>query len=600
MDFNDQLPFFLTTGVCLPMIALAAMHLTQIQIWNFRSFCTEDDSVPAAELKLQSGANFIVGPNNAGKSNLLRALAWALDPNAPFSEELDRSQQSQWGPAVVLEFSLGPNPRPDINRLYESVLAYEQCVSGFQAPGPAAERKIRFYVEINKGVREEWFLHGDSWEKATGASATTKRKKALERFHALVRYVDIQSGEDLQSLLRRGFKAILASALGDEHGKAMKVAENARLAYIEALGHVLRPIAKHAEDRLHAYVRDVQEVDLQARLPSVEDAVADAALYIRDAVMTPLDQKGTGVRGAVLLLLMSFIADSSKNVVVFGIEEPEAFLHPEAHRELGIGLDRFTMREDVSLLVTTHSPFLFRTGEDGWSRVFLVKKNAEGRSSVQVDKGREARVDLMGSQGLASILERAEEVPEGARMILIVEGKTDQGYLELASKHLGISLGDVHILPRGSAAGAALQAVTVAARHAPGRKVVALFDSDEPGTEAYTLLSKRFGWKDKGGEGLYAWMYSQWVVASEVPVEAEDMFSSATLEAFLAGPGHGDYCDEKKRRKNGAWHYGFTQEGKKKLVEWLGKYGTAEMFEGWTPVLSALRGVIDGIGGGKK
>ena len=578
------------------------MHLSQIQIWNFRSFRNEDDIPAAADLKLQKGVNYIVGPNNAGKSNLLRALAWALDPHYPFSKELDRPQQAQWGPAVMLEFSTGENPRPEVRKLLNHVLAYEKSIPGFTAPAPNEEVKIRFYAEIDsKGLREEWFLHGNSFDKATGAGPTNKRRNALEHFHELVKYLDIQSGEDLQSLLKRGFKAILASALGDEHGRAMTAAENSRLVYMEALGQVLRPIAKHAEERLHAYVRDVQEVDLRARLPSVEDAVADAALYIKDAVMTPLDQKGTGVRGAILLLLMSFIAESSKNVVVFGIEEPEAFLHPQAHRELGIGLDRFTQHEDVSLLVTTHSPFLFRTGDDERSRVFLVRKNAEGLSSIQVDKGTEARVDLMGSQALASILERAEEVPEGARMILVVEGKTDQDYLQMASNHLGISLQDVFIVPRGSAAGAALQAVTLAARHVPARKVVALFDSDQPGTDAHRLLGDRFSWKKKAEEGVYVWMYTRWLASSEVAVEAEDMFSNATMERFLAEPGHADFCDEKKRRKGGVWHYGLTQTGKNALVSWLARHGTAAIFEGWRPLLVDLRKVIDGAaGGGKK
>lgn len=579
------------------------MHLSQIQIWNFRSFGNEDDIPPAADLKLQKGVNYIVGPNNAGKSNLLRAVAWALDPYYPFSKELDRPQQAQWGPAVMLEFSTGENPRPEVRKLLNHVLAYEKSIPGFTAPAPNEEAKIRFYAEIDsKGLREEWFLHGNSFDKATGAGPTNKRRNALEHFHELVKYVDIQSGEDLQSLLKRGFKAILASALGDEHGRAMTAAETSRQAYLDALGHVLRPIARHAEERLHAYVRDVQEVDLRARLPSVEDAVADAALYIKDAVMTPLDQKGTGVRGAILLLLMSFIAESSKNVVVFGIEEPEAFLHPQAHRELGIGLDRFTRHEDVSLLVTTHSPFLFRTGDDERSRVFLVKKSSEGLSSIQVDKGTEARVDLMGSQALASILERAEEVPEGARMILVVEGETDGQYIGMASKHLGISLKDVHVAFQRGASGAALQAVTLAARHAPARKVVAIFDSDDAGRKAHELLWKTFHWKTGVDKGLHVWMYPQWLNAQpDVPLEAEDLFSNATMEAFLAEPGHEDFCDEKKRWKSGVWHYGLTQKGKIAFGHWLERHGTAAIFEGWRPLLVDLRKVIDGAaGGGKK
>ncbi|MCK6588299.1 MAG: ATP-binding protein [Polyangiaceae bacterium] len=571
------------------------MRLTKVTIWNYRSFWSEDDNIPAADITLSPGVNYLVGPNNVGKSNLLRAIALALDPNAPFELALDRPSAKNWGPSIELELTAAPDPSPAIKKLLSYVEAYERKIDGFEEPSLASEGKVRLFVEYdNNGYRDERFLTRGSYKKGQVIGRNNPRQKAVEGFHHVIRFVDIKSGEDLQSLLQRGFKEILGSAMGAQLVKEMKAASEARKAYVDALGHVLRPVAKHVEDRIRRYVRGIDEVDLVANVPPVEDAIADAHVFIKDAVRTALEQKGTGVRGAMLLLLLSFIAETAKSAVVFGIEEPEAFLHPDAHRELGVGLESFTQRQDVTLLVTSHSPFIFRSDAGlGHSAVFVVRKDESGRSSVMKDVTAAARADLLGSQALSSLLEKAEEVPDSAKLILIVEGMTDQNYLELAAQKLGIGLDGFHILPRGSAAGAALQAVTMAARYSPDRLVVVLFDSDKPGMEGYDLLANRFSWKKKAGEGLYVLTYEKWLEGCGVPVEAEDLFANGTLDIFLAAPGSQDFCDEKmKRKKTGVWHYGLTTPGKIAFVQWLTQHGTAAMFEPWRPVLTHLRQLV--------
>jgi putative ATP-dependent endonuclease of the OLD family len=52
------------------------MKLTHIRIKDFRSFSGEH------EFDVSSGVNYFVGPNNCGKSNLVRALELATEPVA--------------------------------------------------------------------------------------------------------------------------------------------------------------------------------------------------------------------------------------------------------------------------------------------------------------------------------------------------------------------------------------------------------------------------------------------------------------------------------------------------------------------------------------
>ncbi|MCC6557055.1 MAG: AAA family ATPase [Polyangiaceae bacterium] len=434
------------------------MRLTKVILWNFRSFWSNDapsgqGEAPSVVIDLSPGVNYLVGPNNVGKSNLLRAIALALDPHAAYEPVVDRPQTKASGPAIELEFAVTMPADGSVKNLLDAVDAYERAIRGFNAPSLASQGIVRFFVEYSKGgVRDERFLTRGTYEKGDVVGRNNKRQKAVECFHDVVRFVDIQSGEDLQSLLRRGFKEILASAMGAELTDEMTRARDARTAYFEALRQVLRPVAKHVEGRIKGYVPAISEVDLMPNVPSVEDALADVQVYVEDAARTALDQKGTGVRGAMLLLLLSFIADSAKTAVVFGIEEPEAFLHPEAHRILGEELERFTRRDDVTLLATTHSPFVFRSdagGRDERSAVFVVRKDESGRSSVTKGGAESARMDLLGSRLLTSLLQRGDEVPEKSKLVLVVEGWSDCRYLEIAAQRLDIRLDAVYIVAAG-------------------------------------------------------------------------------------------------------------------------------------------------------
>ncbi|MCC7542087.1 MAG: AAA family ATPase [Deltaproteobacteria bacterium] len=560
------------------------MYLRNVKVRNFRSFWSES-AKPAVDIELARGVNYIAGPNNVGKSNLLRALAMALDPRAyPYDANLDRPMgwRADTQSTVVLEFRTQPDTRGPIGTLLKYVAAYEETVSGFKAPSAASQGRITFYVEHVKDTRKELFL-------ANGAGAIKGDARALEKalaqFRRVVRFVDIRSGEDLRSLLQRGFKEILGSVIGEEHGPAMVEAGKCRDAYVTALGHVLRPVARHVQERIAKYVRDVQDVDLRPDVPSVEDAIAGARVHVQDAVWTALDQKGTGVRGATLLMLLSFIAESSRKAVVFAIEEPESFLHPEAHRELGHGLEEFTKRTDVSLVVTTHSPFLFRADGRGRNKLFTVRKVTEGRSSVGEERPEVARTELLGSQVFARFLQRADELSGKARLVLVVEGHTDRQYLQLAAEKTGLSLAGIDILPCEGAMDAAFQAVTLRGLIDPSTSVSALFDGDENGDKSARLLTSK-GWQNKS----QVLCYRQWVDPHNQPVEAEDMFPTAVLERFLAEVGESGHLSGKNQRgKTTEWHVELTALGKDAFLAWLGRNADADAFTRWSALIGKLR-----------
>jgi predicted ATPase len=562
------------------------MYLHSVRVRNFRSFWS-DDARPSADIDLCRGVNYLAGANNSGKSNLLRALAMALDGQAhPYQPETDRPHQKRADTqsTVTLDFRFSTKPRGPLQTLVRYVNEYEQTVAGSKGPTYASRGIIQYYVQAAHGKRQEYFL-------AAGAGAQKgsheKLNLALEQFRKVVRFVDIRSGEDLQSLLKRGFREILGTVVREEQDTAIDAARQKRDEYIKALEHALQPLATHVQERIRRYVRDIQRVQLVPSVPDVEDAIAGAQFLLQDAVLTDLERKGTGVRGATLLMLLSFIAQRSRRAVVFVIEEPESFLHPEAHRELGDGLEIFAERPDVSVLVTTHSPFLFRSDRLGdKARLFTVKKDEQGRSIVQEGKAEIARSELLGSPVFTALLARAEALPSSAKLVLVVEGRTDLEYLVLAARKLSMPLDHIHIVAAGGAKEAAFQAITLRGLGA-SHLVSALFDQDENGKRAQEIL---LGGKWQKNTDVLS--YALWVPPENVDVEAEDMYPNTTFARFFAKHEEAIVIDGKQRRPSGTWRYSLTEQGKRALLSWLEGSGTPEDFVNWGRLITTLNQII--------
>lgn len=566
------------------------MRLTKILIRNFRSFWSSGDEF-SAQIDLGTGVNYITGGNNAGKSNILRAVSMALDSRNVGYQPLDdvpRGTESRT--SVVLEFSVDPlvPNSTRVGALLGALDEYERKISGFVEPSLASKGIVRYRVDWdNAGRPTHRFL--------TNAVETTGKfpnpVRPLECFRAAVRLIEIKSGEDLDSLLQGRLKSMLGRALGEEYRGDMRRATDARDAYVASLNQVLTPIGRYLEEHLPSLVHPLRGVRFEVNIPPVEDAIRDARILIDDAISTPLNQKGTGVRGALLLLLLKFVADhNTENAVVFCIEEPESFLHPEAHAFLGRELKRIVEKPGASTLVTTHSPFIFRSEEvEESSSVFLVRRSAEGRSTVCKEQSARARTDLLGSSTLATLLGRIDAVPQDSKLVLVVEGWTDKRYLELAANRLGIDFGNVSIEVASGAAAAVVQAIALRAIFKPDRLVVALFDGDRDGNSASTILVDKCKWQ-KSTEVL---SYTQWVSADGVDVEAEDLFGNDILDDFLAVPGHGVFLSEKKRRpKENTWHYGLTQDGKPAFVAWLEQSANPGTFEKWRGPLESILKLI--------
>src|SRR5690606_28810654 len=128
--------------------------------------------------------------------------------------------------------------------------------------------------------------------------------------------------------------------------------------------------------------------------------------------------------------------------IVFAVEEPEAFLHPAAQEQLRDDLENLAVRSDVTLLVTTHSPYIVSRRPE--AKAFSIRKEPEGRTVVDAETTGDGPLasslgGLFRSSIVVGFLDRVARAPDNVKAVVVVEGETDRAWLTLAAERGGRS-----------------------------------------------------------------------------------------------------------------------------------------------------------------
>lgn len=540
------------------------MKLTHIKISNFRSFVGEH------EFSLADGVNYFVGPNNCGKSNLIAALELAMDPNRAFVPERDRPAMLQ-GPTktrITLTFTQtvrGDGPEKtllDRARRYESELRRRQKRETARKGTTFAEdgRINRVVTFGGQGSRQVSFQ-----AKGLGAVSlpidSPEHIQLEDQFIRVVRFGVVHSGEDLESVLQGKFREVLQLVINDHLSPELAKTSALRQRYVDGLRTVLLgPLRDRVQDRVSALFPEIRVVDLVPAVPSLDETLSSVGVEMADTAPTELKDKGTGVRGAVLIAMLQYLAEQSKRSLVLAVEEPEAFLHPAAQEAAGEQLESLAERSEVTLLITTHSPYV--VSRSPYSLITELQKSAEGTTSIAATaRGDENRAELLGSlftdRGFARVIERATSIPQGTRAVVVTEGYTDSLFLRLGLEAAGRVdlIDDIHFINAGGAKKVVLQAIL--ASSATEVPVIALLDQDPHGKSAEETLGD-FGWrKDEQILSLSSW-YGRCQKCGH-DVEIEDLLPPVTVAKISKFIGDAAYdtmtrCGTKKHyRLSTAW-----------------------------------------------
>lgn len=370
----------------------------------------------------------LVGPNNEGKSNILRALVTAMNiltrGRRPFVRRNVRAfrfisrrfynwntdfpmhlqERMPNGESVmILEFELTDNELSDFRKIIKSrltgtlplriAISPDSTKVSVYKKGPGSVTLTKKSVQIASFVSERLdFEH---------IPAVRTAKSAQRIVDDLVDWelTDVEEDKDFIEALR-------------------KVAEIQQ--------PILDKLSESIKKTLVKFLPKVSDVKVQIPSEARYRALRRSCqIVIDDGTATLLKYKGDGVQSLAALGIMQHASESGsrgKNFVI-AIEEPESHLHPNAIHELRDVISELSKKHQIVL--TTHCP-LFVDRAYISSNIIVHKNKARAAKKIQ-----EIR-EILGV--------RASDNLRNAEIVLLVEGEDDiialKSVLRFESKRL--------------------------------------------------------------------------------------------------------------------------------------------------------------------
>ncbi len=140
------------------------MYISKIRISNFRNFVS-------TEVCLNDGLNILIGPNNSGKTNLLKAISLVIDSGTSkrlgiddFNKKVSLEQLKKNSPKITISLTInkGSDDRFDdlvmvgywltkLDSDYEALLTYE-----FFLPEKEEENYLNILGNDGVGIEKAW------------------------------------------------------------------------------------------------------------------------------------------------------------------------------------------------------------------------------------------------------------------------------------------------------------------------------------------------------------------------------------------------------------------------------------------------------------
>ncbi|WP_164990369.1 ATP-dependent nuclease [Agromyces albus] len=319
------------------------MRLVRVEfqrLLGFKSVSIEVD--PALQL--------IAGPNNAGKSTFVRLLE--LFFSNPDSESLLQHQ-----PLNDYYAAEGPRQLSGITVHFGDLSAEEATVFA-----PIVRQRDRTFSVRLRSTRKG-AISFDASRKPGAEEARRYYDEILDRFHFVkipsIRVADGRMG-DTDSLER--LLETLESVLVRKGSARSTTMQQNFAAKIQPVEELVRDVLNHSADAIKDDL-PFQENEVRFKLPEPRHALrgmlAEAVIESHGTIAVPVAERGTGFQSALVLGILRYVAQKEAHAggnILFAIEEPEAFLHPQTQRAMAKIIRDIST--DAQVIVTTHSSVL--------------------------------------------------------------------------------------------------------------------------------------------------------------------------------------------------------------------------------------------------
>lgn len=386
------------------------MKLVSFTVENYRSI-TKANNLPLKDFTV------LVGPNNEGKSNILKALVAATNLISMLRFMPSPQQLSRWAKSndvydwesdyPIARQTKEPNGKTVFDLEFE--LSQEE-VSQFRLQ---IKSKLNSTLPLQISIgREE--VNFKVTRKGKSSEALSKKTRHIGPFISRrmeCQYIPaVRTAESAQQIVDKLVHQELKSVKDDPKFLAA-------IQQIQALHKpILDDLAETIKKTLIQFMPSVKAVSFETAEQQQIDAIQKTyRILIDDGTPTSLDRKGDGVQSLAAIGIMRHASESGAigKGVIIALEEPESHLHPKAIHQFRNVIHE--LKQKYQVVITTHCP------------LFVSRSNIESNIIVNNRRAKPAK-------NIAEVREvlgvRAADNLRHAELVLVVEGEDDIGSIK--------------------------------------------------------------------------------------------------------------------------------------------------------------------------
>jgi len=451
------------------------MKLIAFSVRNYRSI------VEAYKLSL-GNYTVLVGPNNEGKSNILKAVALSL-------AVLTRSRifrRTQHGPARyyrrTIKFDYDWQRDFPVALQSQNPMGRSQFTLEFQLTEEDF-RRFREQVGVNLNTNLKLKLKFGPDDVSVDVLMPGRGKKTLnDKKEQIAEFIRAHVASEYVSAWRPSEIAveIVEGLIQNELGALEENPEYTKtlLQLQELQQPLLDKIASKLQTTVSEFVPAVRTIHITNEGMS-RAFRSSFSIRVNDGADTDLASKGDGIISLTTMSLIKHVSEEglgSKSLIL-AIEEPESHLHPEAIHGLRQVLKGISGRNQV--IITTHSPILVEREQVGQN---IIVHRGRAMKARHIEEIR----DVLGV--------RMSDTLVGAYLVLLVEGETDRDLLMFLLSSISQTLRDAlakRLLALDHLAGASNLAYNTTFYGQAMCNIHVLMDADAEGRQAIAAARER-------------------------------------------------------------------------------------------------------------
>lgn len=384
--------------------------ITRIRIKNFKRF---DD----VDIELGSTV-VLIGPNNAGKTTLLQALAlWDIGLRRWNEKHKERGSPEKRPGVTINRNDLISIPVPDANLLWRDLHVRGREILG----GKNGTKNIRIDIIVDGITEGKNWSCGFEFDYANAESFFCRPLRLLEGSDPKRMPVPPHLGD-----LRLAFLPPMSGLAGVEPKW-----EPGRIDVLLGEGQtaqVLRNLCFNIFGRstekwedLKKHITNLFGVELLA--PEFIKVRGEISMAYKEASGVELDLSSSGRGLQQTLLLLAYLYSNPKSILL--LDEPDAHLEVLRQRQIYQLLTDVAQKQGSQLIAASHSE--------------VILNEAGGRDMVIAFVGKPHRIDGRGSQVLKALTEIGFDqyyLAEQTGWVLYLEGSSDLAILQAFAQKL--------------------------------------------------------------------------------------------------------------------------------------------------------------------